>query len=39
MRQRDGPWLCVSFPHVDILLLVFCVVLTGAGLEFTAKAK
>ncbi len=37
-RWRGGLWLCVGLPHVNTLCFVLCVVLTGAGLEFTTRA-
>ncbi len=38
-RQRGGLWLCVGLPDVNPPWLALCVVLTGAGLESTTKAK
>ncbi len=38
-RWRGGLWLCVGLPHVHTPWLALCVVLSGAGLEFTTRAK
>ncbi len=38
-RWRGGLWLCVGLPDVNTSWLAPCVVLTGAGLEFTTRAN